>query len=228
VRAAAAEALAALLGAVRERAARWPDFVFTAEYAACARRFGDVMGYVREHGHLPYLRPAAQVARGSGEREREDGERETERQRQRQRQRVGEEEGERERGGRRGALREGASQRPLLRLRLQQCGSTATSRACGPPRRRAGRVGRARAAVRERERKRGTEGQGARAAVGGECRCVQACVCLQRARARADVRDAVSRDAIDGTGGRDTVDGMRDVTQSTATRDVTQSAACWT
>ncbi len=63
VRAVVAEALAALLGVVRERAARWPDFVFTPEYAACARRFGDVMLYVREHGHLPYMRPAAQVGR---------------------------------------------------------------------------------------------------------------------------------------------------------------------
>ena len=63
VRKAAAAALAALLGAVRERAARWPDFVFTAEYAACARDFGDVMRYVREHGHLPYMRPAALVRR---------------------------------------------------------------------------------------------------------------------------------------------------------------------
>ncbi len=61
VRSAAAAALASLLGLVREKAARWPDFVFTAEYAVCARRFGDVMRYVRENGHLPYLRPAAQV-----------------------------------------------------------------------------------------------------------------------------------------------------------------------
>ncbi len=71
VRSEAAAALAALLGAVRERAARWPDFVFTPEYAACARRFGDVMRYVRQNGHLPYIRPASQVRwRGGG---REEG-----------------------------------------------------------------------------------------------------------------------------------------------------------